>query len=152
MDVPAPGVEILACLRLMPKTKRSFDVGFVHPIDLPVFREYGGFGIVVAANAQDRYGAAFAPRLDRAVDIIREAFGAMHEIAEDEDAFGTGLFDDMREFIEVTIKDSAGNGDAVLLKDFGLAPMRIGKNQRFFRVPVDRFAPVEGKLLSPYFC
>ncbi len=30
----------------------------------------------------------------------------------------------------------------MFLENLGLAPMGIGKNQRFFRVPVDCFAPV----------
>lgn len=152
MDVPTPGIEIFARLGFVTKTKRTFDVGFIHPIDLPVFWKDIGLGIVIASNAEDRYRAALPPFFYCAVNVIRQAFGAMHEVAENEDAFGARFFDDLCEFIEITIKDCAGNGDAVLLKNLGLAPVSVGKNQRFFRVPVDRFAPVEGKLLSPYFC
>lgn len=76
----------------------------------------------------------------------------MKEITEDQDPLGPRFINDGFELVKIGIKDRAGNRNAVLLKGFSLAPMGVGKYQRFFLVPVEGFSPVEGKGLAPYFC
>ena len=152
MDVTTPGIETFAAARLVTKTEWAFDVGFVHPGNIPMCGKLARLGVVVAAYAEDGNRTAQSPFFNRLMRRGRNAFRTMNEITEDKDAFGSRLSGNFCELIEIAIEHGAGNRNAGLLKDFRLAPMRIGKDQRFLFVPVDRFAPVEGELLSPYFC
>lgn len=76
----------------------------------------------------------------------------MQKVPEDQYSFRSRVPNQLADIRQITIEYRTRHGNAGRLKDLGLAPVRIGQYQRFFRVPVDRFASVEGERLVSYFC
>ena len=152
MNVPTPRVKTLGGMRFMAKTKGSFDIRFADPCDIPVLWEVGEFGIMIAANGKNGNRAALAPAFDCPLDGGGHRFWAVHQIAQHQNAAGTRFFRHGRQCFQIMVENRTWDRDSMLLKHFRLPPVSIGENQCFFLVPVDRFPPVEGELLSPYFC
>lgn len=53
MDMTTPGVKAFAAARLVAKTKRSLDIRFFNPGDIPMRGKLTGLRVVIAAKAQN---------------------------------------------------------------------------------------------------
>lgn len=152
MHVSRPGEKPFLGDRFVSKAKRPFDERLVQPLNLPLGGEVGGAGIVIAANAEDGKIGGEAPAFDAGQYFGRQLLRAMQKVAEDQDSFGPGFLDEIADISQIAIEYRTRHRYPGRLEDFGFAPVRVCEYQRFLRVPVDRFAPVEGEAFISYFC